>query len=173
MAVIYEYLFQNKKGELVSPRRGVVLKGKVYQDIRFFPGDVIKTSKIKGFNKNLVLTKYSKYELITASEEYIEFLEKLSQKTPIITNWSLSGSKEKGYVISGKQNGKMISKKVLNQKGYCLILEDGNEYFVQWRAMSKKTKRELDQTGALLDLKQKNGGFQKFAYVICKPVLFP
>ena len=85
----------------------------------------------------------------------------------------MSGSKKEGYVISGKnQDGKKVSMKILSQEGSCLTLEDGNEYFIQWRAMSKQTKKELDQTGAILDLEQNKGDFVCFSFVLCRPKLF-
>lgn len=174
MTVVHEYLFQNKKGELVLPTKGAVLKGRVYRDMRFYTGQIIKTSKVKGFHKNIAVTKSSHYELGSPAKEYIEFSKKISEGISVITKWSLSGSKEKGYTISGKtQEGKKICKKVLKQEDSCLTLDDGNEYFVQWRAMSKKTKRELDQTGTILDLEQGKGNFEFFSFVACKPIFFP
>ena len=117
MTVMHEYLFQNKKGELVLPTKGSVLKGRVYRDMRFYTGQIIKTSKIKGFHKNMAVTKSSHYQLGTPAKEYVEFSNKISEGISVITKWSLSGNKEKGYTISGKtQGGKKISQKVLKQK---------------------------------------------------------
>ena len=173
MTVMHEYLFQNKKGELVLPVKGAVLKGRAYRDMRFYTGQIIKTSKIKGFYRNVAVTKSSHYELGSPAQEYIEFSNKISEGISVISEWSLSGSKEKGYTITGKtEKGKKISKKVLRQENSCLTLDDGKEYFIQWRAMSKKTKRELDQTGTILDLEQNKGDFQFFSFVLCKPILF-
>lgn len=173
MSLIQEYLFQNKKGELVFPKRGALLKGRVYKDIRFGIGQIIKTSKVKYVNENLALTRSSMYELGKPAEEYLEFLEKFEEGVPFITNWSLSGNKEEGYIISGKTSiMKKISGRIISQSESCVTLDDGKKYFVQWRAMSKKTKKELDQTGTILDLEQINGGFSKFSYVLCKPNLF-
>ena len=83
MTVMHEYLFQNKKGELVLPVKGAVLKGRAYRDIRFYTGQIIKTSKIKGFYRNVAVTKSSHYELGSPAQEYIEFSNKISIKASI------------------------------------------------------------------------------------------
>ena len=173
MTLLREYLFQNRKGELVAPKRGVVIKGRAHMDMRFNAGQIIKTSRIRRIKDDYIATRNSRYKLDVPAKEYTEFLEKKSKNVPMITKWNLFGNRKEGYIISGKTKEGKIYKKIISQNGSCLILEDGKEYFVQWRAMSRKARRQLDQTGTIADLEEANGDIEKFAFVLCRPVLIP
>ena len=135
----YFYMDETREREIIL--RGdekFCLVGNVFGREDFEEGELIETSQVEKLEGGVATTESgTKYVLRKVHPDYEDLLRSIEDGTPILDDWSLTGTSRSGYIISGISGGERVSGEVTMQEGNFVWIDDV-KYYVIWTNISSK-----------------------------------
>lgn len=121
--------------------------------------------------ENEVTSDGKVYLLEELQEDYKAFVEAINNNIPIIEYWNIKGNKREGYSISGFVGSLPIKKRIIRKDMNIVTLDDGKDYFVQWRNYSPEFNFRMFDVAVAADDIRFPESFDWFGGCRCRPCI--
>lgn len=162
--IIFADTQERRRWKIPEVGKNYSLKGNLQNEEKFF-------EEVTLISENAVSTDGKIYMLSELQEDYEAFVEATKKNIPVIEYWNIKGNKRNGYYISGFVGNNLIEKKIIDKDSNIVVLDDGKQYFVQWRNYSPEFNLQMFDLSCAADDIKFPDSFEWFGDAKCKPII--
>ena len=158
MAKINNYIIVDDNHYLTTELIGSTILGELIgddidQDKKRIQRKIVGMKKDTEVSETIICFENGEeFELALPHVDYNNYINAIEEGYPVIRDWNLFGSKNIGYRILGKVEGRIIIDDIIFQDGNFIFNREGRGFFVDWLSYSDIYFEKIVKTKKLLDI---------------------
>lgn len=145
--------------------------GATYSLVGTCDGESVRKKKVILMTDEEVTIEGKVFSLEEHQKDYKTFIVAMRKNIPVVELWNIRGNQKDGYFLIGFVNNVPIKKKIVKKGEILLTLDDGKEYFVQWRNYSPEFNIRMCEESIAADDIRFPDAFEWFGDCKCKPII--